>query len=150
MAYRSIVAEQLLAALVVPIPSVASTFGGRIVTTQSQDPAGVDAPYLAIARHPGSVPRGVLATGTVPIFEAFAYDVAGWDEGATTDRIAPAMNDIDQALIVDSYLTVVVDGEAYRVSIDDAGELPMADPPSAGETPMVRLGKQYNFLVIGG
>lgn len=143
MTYRSIAAETWLASTILDLPSVVSTFGNRVLTEEIQNPAGVATPYLIVARHPSVEVARPL--GQRPTAEAFAYDIVGYASGHTTDGIKTAMNDIDTALVNEDN----VEQDGYCIVVADNGELPPAPPPRMGETPTVRLGKQYAVSVIG-
>lgn len=143
MAYRSITAETWLYATITGLSSVVATFGARVLTEEIQGPAGVETPYLIVARHPSVEVARPL--GQRPTAETFAYDIVAYAEGHTTDPIKTAMDDIDAALVTEDN----VEQDGYCIVVADDGELPPAPPPRMGETPTVRLGKQYTISVLG-
>lgn len=146
VAYRSITVETWLWQTIATIPSVLSTFGDRITMDRISPESGIATPYLEILRHPGSTNvRPMVSNGPI-IAESFTFDVSGWDEAFSTERIRAAMHDIDDALIgPDNPMQ-----SGYRIVVDDDGELPPAPAPRPGERPGVRLGKQYAITALGG
>lgn len=143
MTYRSITAETWLADTILDLASVVTTFGTRVLTEEIQDPAGVETPYLIVVRHPSVEVARPL--GQRPTAETFAYDIVGYDDGHTTDGIKTAMDAIDAALVAEDN----VERDGYCIVVADNGEIPPAPPPRMGETPTVRLGKQYAISVLG-
>ena len=136
--FWSLIADRWLIDTLLSLPEVQAVFDDRIYRDQA--PEGTPAPVLIVTRvaDAPSQPLGQPVTSWT-----FDYDVAGWDEGLSVARIAPAMDAIDAALTEAD--AAPVDG--HHVTCWELSELPAAPPPRTGEPPSVRLGKTYRIYV---
>ena len=138
--YRSVVVESWLWQTILGLPEVVSAFGDQIVMDRISPESGLQDRTLEIYRHPGGETVRTLGTAGGVVMEGFVFDVSGWVPGHDTTPILSAMEAIDSALLDDE--DIYFDG--YSFVVDTEGELPPADPPRPGETPLVRLGKSYS------